>query len=265
LQRFLAGALRRDAPIPDDAALATATSEHVAGNDRLAPAEQADIYRRQFWMRHGDSLAEDYPGLRALAGADVFDALVHAYLGAHPPRTPSLRDLGADIVAFAEAWDGFPSSLRAAALELLRYEHAFVDLFDGAEPPPLDPRKLDLPPEAWEHARLVLHPRMARFALEYPVHHYRRAAAAGEELPAAPEPAPVSLVLFRRDLQIRYEEVEPQALALLEALAAGLPLAPACERVAAGLDPEASAAFEGKIGAWFQAWTAAGWIVDVVA
>jgi len=268
LQGFLAVALRREAPIAGDAALAEATRAHVAGNDRLTPAEQADIYREQFWLRHVESLTEDYPGLRALLGEAVFDALVRAYLDAHPPRTPSLRDLGRDLVPFAERWEGLPAERREAALEMLRYEQCFIELFDGEEPPPLDPAKIQgLPDAAWARARIVLHPLLVRLRLAYPTHRYRIAAVdAGDSgtAPALPERSPVSLVLYRRDLIVRYDEVEPAALALLDALAAGDPLEAACDRVAAGLDPVAAEALAGKLGPWFQAWTEKGWIVDVV-
>ncbi len=274
LQGFLAVALRREAPIAGDAALAAATAPHVAGNDRLSPAEQADLYREQFWLRHLEALTEDYPGLRALAGADTFDALLRAYLGAHPPRTPSLRDLGADLVRFAERWPGFPPERRAAALEILRYEHAFIDVFDGAEPPPLDGRKLAALGEGgWEQARVALHPLLVLLRLEHPMHHYRLAVAGldgtkSAEAPPLPERRPVSLVLYRRDRIVHFEEVEPQALTLLEALGAGVPLAAACDRILDGDDAgdaQAAEALAGRVGAWFQRWTALGWIVDVVA
>jgi hypothetical protein len=267
LQGFLAAALRREEPIADDPALATATRVHVAGNDRVSPVEQADIYRGQFWLRHQECLDEDYPGVRALVGQPVFEALVHAYLGAHPPRTPSLRDLGADLLPFAERWGGFPPSLRSAALEMLRYEQRFIDLFDGADPPPLDPAKIQaIPGDAWDRVRVSLHPLLARLHLEYPTHHFRLAAVAAEaggEPPPPPEREPVSLVLYRKGLVIQYDEVEPEALALLDALADGEPLGAACERAAAPLDPAAAEAFAAQVGGWFQDWTAKRWIVDV--
>src|SRR5689334_17295103 len=94
LQGFLEQAFRRHEPIVSDESAAAACGAHVRGNDRLTPAEQTDIYRRQFWLRHIESLQEDYIGLAHVLGEDGFDAFCHAYLDAHPPRTPSLRDLG---------------------------------------------------------------------------------------------------------------------------------------------------------------------------
>src|SRR4051794_23791320 len=102
---FLSETFRRDDPVAGDPAIAERSRVHVAGNDRVTPAEQVDIYRHQFWLRHRDSLLEDYPGLAYVLGEEGFEAFCRAYLRAHPPRTPSLRDLGADIVTFAERWE----------------------------------------------------------------------------------------------------------------------------------------------------------------
>jgi hypothetical protein len=263
LQAFLAVALRREAPIPEDPAVAASASTHVSGNDRLTPSEQADLYREQFWLRHVASLAEDYPGLRALIGEEAFDALAHAYLSAHPPRTPSLRDLGAQLRAFAATWSGLEER-RDAALEMLGYEQCFIDLFDGADAPPLDAKKLQsIGEDAWERARIALHPLLARMRLAWPVHMFRLSALSGDAPPPFPEPRAVCLVLYRRDNIIQYDELEPPAFALLDALGRGVPLGAACEQVAATLAPEDAEAFSAKVGAWFQDWTSKGWIVDV--
>jgi hypothetical protein len=285
LQRFLTGALRREAPLPEEPAIEEETRAHVRGNDRLSPAQQADLYREQFWLRHVACLVEDYPALYRLLGKDAFERLARAYLTAHPPSTPSLRDLGASLVSFAEAWPGLDALFvdldpaaraerRRMALELLRYEHSFIDLFDGAAPPSLDAAKLAaLGEDAWASARVVLSPLLARHRLTHAMHLYRLGVTGDDEHPAAdttetatlPEPRPVSLALYRQGLVLRYDEIQPLALDLLDALAAGEPLGAACERIAATL-PEAEAeAFGANIGGWFQDWTSKGWIVDVVA
>ncbi len=263
LMGFLLPAFQRMEPVADDAALADRTKAHVTGNDRLTPAEQVDLYRRQFWLRHRDSLLEDYPGLHHVIGEEVFDDLARAYLEAHPPRTPSLRDLGADLIPFAERWGGFPADRREIALDMLRYEHAFIDLFDGPEPEALDAARIaSLPEDAWERARIVLSPLLARVRVAYPVHHLRAAVREGEAAPL-PDRSPACVAVFRQNLSMRFDELEPAAFDLLEALAAGVPLVAACERVAASLDPAEADALGARVGAWFQAWTARKWIVSV--
>lgn len=284
LQKFLSDALRLRGPIADDGAKERETRAFLAGNDRLTPAAQADIYREQFWARHIGSLVEDYPGLSALIGSEAFDAFLTAYLMDCPPRHPSLRDLGDRIVGFAEGYGDFPEGTRAAAIEMVRYENAIVDVFDGAEPPPLDAAKLTaMDEEAWDRARVVLNPLLVRMKLEYPVHTYRIAVKtalespaedggetaccdgpAHRELPPFPAPRPVWLALFRPVLVVSYEELEPEAYALLDALAAGESLPRACDIVAEDLDEESANALMAKVGPWFQQWTTWRWIVDVV-
>jgi putative DNA-binding protein/uncharacterized protein len=263
---FLEPAFRRVDALHGDATIEGEVAAHVTGNSRLTPAEQVDIYRRQYWLRHIDALADDYPGVAYLLGEEGFDAFLRAYLLAHPPRHKSLRDLGCDIVAFGQGY-AFPDDVRAVTLEMLAYEHAFIDLFDGAEPPPLDPEKItSMPEDAWERVRLTIHPLLVRSRVRFPVHRLRLEAKSSDVEPrtSAPVEAPANLVLFRDDNLIRFEELDGPAFALLDALARGEALGPACEQVAATLEPEAAEQLGAQVGAWFQAWTARRWIVDVV-
>jgi hypothetical protein len=266
-QHFLVGALQHPSPIPDDPALAQASSAFVTGNDRLSAAEQVDIYRRQFWLRHRGVMEEDFPGLLHLFGEDGFDGFCGAYLAAHPPRSQSYRDMVRDVVRFAEHYQGFSSpEARVIAVDMARYELALLDVFVGPDAPPLDPAKLEgMPEDAWERARIVLHPSLARLSLSYPVHRLRKAWKGGEAALVPQIPAPVHLALYRaKDLAPHFEELSPEAFALLDALSAGEPLVPACERVAEGLSPEAQEALGESVGAWFQQWAALGFVIDVV-
>ena len=250
--RFLSTAFRRADAIPDDAALAEAAKVHVTGNDRLSPAEQVDIYRRQYWLRHIDALLEDYPGAAFLAGEEAFDAFLRAYLEAHPPKTPSLRDLGADTARFAEGYDfGDKSEI---VREMIRYELAFVDVFDGPEAPALDAAKLRaIPEDGWDRARIVLNPSIARLRCKWPVHRIRLAVKEkrAPELTRGDYP----IVLFRKDLMIHFEDIAPDAFLILEMLSQGASLVAACEAIA----PENA----GYVAEWFQAWTSWKWIIDV--
>lgn len=265
-QALLVRAFQRKDPVADDPAIAAACREKVAGNERVPPDEQVDIYRRQFWLRHRDALLEDYPGLAFLLGESGFDAFVRGYLDAHPPVRPSLRDLGEHIVGFAERWDGF-GDRKAIAIAMARYENSFVDLFDGAEPTALDAGALAaIDPAAWDTARIVLSPllRLARF--DYPVHTLRAEASARitkdgetEEPAAAPAPREVLLAYYRGDdMTIHYEELPEPAFLLLEALGRGEPLPAACARAATAGDDVMA-----KVGGWFQSWTARRWIVGI--
>jgi len=169
------------------------------------------------------------------------------------------------VVSFAETYPGFPPERRGLAIDMVRYEHAFVEVFDGPDTPPLDVARLQAVPEsAWETARIVLHPLLVRMRLGWPVHSIRFAVrdGTGPELPSAP--APVAVAVYRKDLVIHYEELSDAAFELLEALALGTPLVPAMNRIAEHADPSEAAALEADVGTWFQRWASWGWIVDVV-
>jgi hypothetical protein len=272
LQATLSVLFRRQAAIAKEPAL-TATAVAIAtGNPRVTPAEQLDIYRRQFWLRHHDSLLEDFPGLAYVlrsageGGEDALDDFFTAYLVACPPRSPSLRDLPFEAAAFAATY-AFPEGKAGLARAMIDYELAFIEIFDGPEPAPLDGARIAaMPMAAWETARFVVSPVVRRLSLAYPVHQLRLAIRSGETpaLPPAAEPAPVELLLFRQDDLVRFEALEPDASALLDLLSRGTPLVPACSELSSGRSEEEVAVLGQKVGGWFKRFAELGVFADIV-
>jgi hypothetical protein len=275
VQRFLDAAFMKPTSLADDAVMAAECAKWVRGNDRLTPAEQVDIYRRQFWLRHDEALLDDFPGLRRIIGESAWDALLRDYLAAHPPHTPSLRDLGQEMSRFVESY-AFEPSIAELARDMVRYELAFIDVFDGADPPALDTARIAaLTPEAWQSARIVLSGLVRRLRFDHPVHLLRKAirernalvangAAEVPDEPPLPEPKPTRLALFRRANVVHFEELEPAAIDLLDALGRGLSLVEACGEVAGALPQAEAEALGPKVGGWFQRWASWGFIADVV-
>src|SRR6202034_3242477 len=60
MQSFFAGAIRRPVAVAEQPGVRALTPELIAGNSRLSPVAQLEVYREQFWMRHVDALAEDF-------------------------------------------------------------------------------------------------------------------------------------------------------------------------------------------------------------
>lgn len=264
LQRFVADAVRGSEAIDAGSAVAPRVRELVAPSARgMTPEQRLEVYREQFWLRHIKNLDEDYPTLtRVVGGRDAFHALAAEYLGAFPPRTWDLQRLGADVPAFVASharWGRDPLACDAA-----RLDWAFMEAFDAPDAAPIDPRVLASAPEdAWPGARLELHPSLRLLRLGHPVHELRERVQHGEAdaaLPAA-APAPAAVVVYRDSrCVLRAVAVEPLALDLLAALRAGTPLGAACEGVARESGRDA-ADLGAQLGAWFQQWTASGWIV----
>ncbi|WP_394834149.1 DNA-binding domain-containing protein [Pendulispora rubella] len=256
LQAFLARAATCPRPIPEDAPLAAEAELVATGSARLSPAEQVDIYREQFWLRHRGSLLEDYQTLQHLLGDEGFDALCRRYLEVHPPDCPSLRDLAAKMPSFLAHTDPYRDDGLLA--DCAQVEWAFIEAFDAADAPPFDASVLATTEEdAWERAVILFHPSLQVLSLAHPAQTFREAIRRGET-PERPAPQRTHLVVYRANDVLRVEVVEPMAFALLERLARGMPLGPAGEEIAAMDD-----SVESSIGAWFQNWVALGWLADV--
>jgi hypothetical protein len=269
VQRFVLSRLRSLAALPRDQATATAAHDVLTGNDRLAPVEQLEIYRVQFWLRHTASLLEDFPGVSGILGQTAWESLVESYLAAVPPDSFTLRDLGRRFAEHIRAREQTPQ--RELCVDMARLEWAYVEIFDAEENPPLDTARLEaMEDSAWQGARFVLSHALRLLAVSYPVASLRRrlrkaAADGSDEAIALPEPSPQCLALYRganRDLC--YKVLDPVAFAVLERLQSGESLLEACEGAAAG-DPERETRIESEIGTWFLEWGRRGFFREVLA
>ena len=265
IQQLLGGAFRSFTPLQEQPTLHPALLSCVSGNDRLTPLEQADIYRRQFWLRHRDVLREDYPTLRYWLDDEGFEALCEAYLSALPPNSYTLRDLGDRLAEFAASYPHFAPDRGAVARELASFELAMVNVFDGPDVAPVAAEALtEITPDAWPHVRLTLHPVLTVLSLDYPVYRLRRAIMANEKPERVLAPKASFLALWRgEELKVHYRLITVHELRLIDAVRAGATLGAACEAVVAGLDDAEQIDVVSRLGAWFQGWTLRGWVTGV--
>jgi hypothetical protein len=263
VQQLVVRALQEPAPLRPTCDVAMEMVALVTPSARgMTPTERVEVYRDQYWIRHLHNLAEDYPTLTwSVGGAVEFEALGREYLRAHPPVTWNLQRLGERVPAFVAAharWAGHALSRDAA-----RIDWAFMEVFDAADAPSLDPRVLASAPEdAWPGARLGFPPALRILALAYPLHEVRDALKRGES-PEQPTPGDTRLVVWRDAACFLHAvSIEAGAFDLLLALRDGAPLGEACETAARttglGLDAMGS-----RLGGWFQDWTQRGWVSSV--
>jgi hypothetical protein len=262
LQAWLAELFRRRRALTADSTLAPLAAERITGNDRLLPAEQLEIYREQFWLRHTASLVEDFPGLGGILGQRDWERLLEEYLDAHPPRDFSLRELGKELPGFVarQSW----IEQRELCTDMARLEWAYIEAFDAADTTPLDAAELaSIPEDAWERVQIELAPSLRLLELGYPVADLRRELRRSTGAVAIPNPDPRWLVVYRNPERELYDRsVTRGSFALLRALASGTPLVAACER-AIGEVTDLAGEIESSVGAWFQHWAELGWIARV--
>src|SRR5262249_58494423 len=104
----------------------------IKPNDRLTSFERLEIYNRVYWFRILSSLAEDFPGLRAIIGQKNFDKLLVAYLKDCPSESFTLRNLGSRLEKWLRDHPQFAPRRHRIALDMGRLARAACDVFGSA-------------------------------------------------------------------------------------------------------------------------------------
>ncbi len=188
----LSGDNRALAELPPGSA--APSDEFNATADRLLQStsavgarERLGLYHRQYWFRLLDSLAEDFPRVRELLGAEAHVAAIERYLLAHPPACWTLRHLGSGFGEFLRHDAEIAPALRPWAAALAAYDYAHMQVFEAAAPPA--PAEADFASRA-----LTLQPALVLVAVDRPISRLLR---------EGPKPPPRSLSsLVRRELHV---------------------------------------------------------------
>jgi hypothetical protein len=224
----------------------------VLRSKALDSYQRIGIYRDMYLARLREALAADYPALLHFLGDEVLTELVAGYVQAHPSKSYTLNRLG----------DHLPEYIRSATrlarreflYDLARLELAMSQLFDSAESPVLKPKTIaNVPPEAWETARLKPIEAFRLLAFRYPVNAYLKSV---RDRTAHPSTRRKNnwVVIFRRNYTLRRLDLTRPAYDLLSSLAAGVPLGKALSRAAR----HRKAVSEVQLFSWFRDWVANG-------
>lgn len=220
--------------------------EIIKPGPSLTSAERLELYHRQYWFRILDSLAEDFPVLRRMAGDEVFWELIEAYLLERPSRSFTLRHLGEVFADFIEISPLLDETRRPWFSSIARIEYAFMECFESAQG--ALPEADDLANsviELQEHVKLLHLPVPADLCWEWP-----------DFCPASSlEPQPVDVAVWREPSgRSRQERIEAAEVPLLVRLKQGIRLAELFESL-----PE-PAPTEEQITRWFAKWHGHRWL-----
>jgi hypothetical protein len=145
---------------------AAEAEQFIRPNDRLTSFERLEIYNRQYWFRLFSSFEEDFPGLQAVVGRKRFQALMRAYLEAHPSTSFSLRNLGARLVNWLEENPAWTAPHSEVAIEMARLEWADIEAFDNARWPALS---VETRSQINADSQLTLQPHLRLLEAHYPI------------------------------------------------------------------------------------------------
>jgi hypothetical protein len=192
-----------------------------------------DVYRNNVVASLAAGLETGFPALRALIGAERFRGLAIAYARAHPPSSPLMMHLGAEMPAFLAAFA--PLAPLPHLPDLARLELAIRESYHAADAAPVEPADLGaLAPEELAETRLALAPALRLVRSDHPVVSLRRAALDGAPAPRA---AAETALVTRPGYDPQVVALSPAGAAFVGALATGATLGAAAEAGAAR-DPD---------------------------
>jgi hypothetical protein len=247
----------------------------IKPNERLTSFERLEIYNRVYWFRLLSSLADDYPGLRAVIGQRNFDKLLVAYLRDCPSESFTLRNLGSRLEPWLRDHPEFAPRRHPIAMDMVQLEWADIEAFDGRAEPALRPE--DLSAGAGPDLRLKLQPYIQLLDLRYPVDDLLLGVRKDDEdtefasnvfqerrkhkrvqAVAKLKPAEIYLVVHRVDYTVYFRRIDREEFLILSALRQGKPLGRAIEN-AFRKSSIARQERTLRVQAWFQHWAALGW------
>jgi hypothetical protein len=250
--------------------------EIVKPNDRLSSVERLEIYNRVYWFRLLSSLADDFPGLRAVVGQEKFDKIILAYLTELPSVSYTLRDLGSRLEAWLRQHPEFTAGRERIALDMTRLEWADIEAYDAAEWPKLTQEELQ---SLGEDPVFHLQPNLFLLDLAYPVDEFlltvreteepesdiasnvvimERSDSQPEKHYALPKAKKIYLAVHRQENIVYFKRLKPEAFALLRALQQGKTLSQAIESSVDWSGKKLERVME-QLHDWFANWSGLGW------
>lgn len=256
-------------------------ARYIRPNDRLTSFERLEIYNRQYWFRVLGSMAEDFPGLRAILGESRFEDMSRAYLTECPSRSFTLRNLGSRLEGWLRRNPKWIRGKKLLALDMARLEWADIEAFDGEAEPVLRGEELDR--ASASKLSLRLQPYVQLLELHYPVDDLvlqvrdddsgadvasnavaERRKGLKVRSVAALQPERIFLVVHRIDFSVYFRRIEREDYAMLTVLRAGKPITAAIELAFKESSiPEFNRG--GYIRHCFETWATLGWFCQPAA
>lgn len=238
----------------------------------LTSVERLQVYAGAYYARLIECLRVEFPSLVHVLGMETFDRFAFAYLQRYPSSSYTLANLGgrfpqylAETRPSEEALSGELPGWPQFLIDLAVVERTYSEVFDG---PGVEGERclqaedlLQISPERWPDARLIVVPCLRLLTLQYPVHEYISAVRHNKE-PAIPGAAPTYLVVSRCDYIVRRRSVAPVEFEVLKALADGKSVGTSLER-AAELSQTEFEVLAASVRQWFCQWSLAAYLQAV--
>ncbi|WP_025127771.1 DNA-binding domain-containing protein [Pseudomonas sp. PH1b] len=189
------------------------------------PASRFAVYRNNVQGSLINALAESYPVVAQLVGADFFRVMARTYVQDFAPCSPLLNDYGQDFGDFIQGFTpvaGLPYLADTARLERLR-----IEAYHAADAQPLEPARLLTAmsqPDSLGQARLLLHPSLRTLHSGYAVVNLWAAHQSDRAWPAFELQQEQYVLVLRNGLEVEVIAVDAGCLSFINSLRNQWPL-----------------------------------------
>lgn len=233
--------------------------------------ERLQVYANAYYARLLEVLASEYPALAHALGPELFQEFAWGYVQECPSESYTLHDFGRRFPEYLSrtrperATESAEPDWADFLTDLALLERTYSEVFDGPGVEGqllLDREALSrIESQHWPDVRLVPVPCLKLLHLRFPAHEYVTAVRR-RETPEIPHPAPVWLVVTRRDFVVRRVAVSDVEFAALAVLVSGGTIVESLSAGHArwGGDVEQLAA---EVQRWFREWSAAGYFLGL--
>jgi hypothetical protein len=207
------------------------------------PVRRFAVHRNNVVASLVDALADTFPVVQSLVGAQFFRAMAAAFARAHPPASPLLHRYGGELPAFIE---GVAPARRLPYLaDVARLEHARVAACHAVDAEPLC--RAQLAPflacgERVGQLRFVPHPALRWLASPHPVASLWAAHQGEGKLEDIDLAQGESALVVRPGMEVMVLRCDPATIAFVEAVNARASFAEAAAAAACvpGFNPSAT-------------------------
>jgi len=196
-------------------------TELIRPAENLTSSQKIGIYARGYVLRLMECMQAEYPALKHLLGAELFETFVKAYLVNMPPTSPDLYDLGTNFAAFLKASqpnNGNDNPMLDLPVELAMLERALAEAsrckgLEGTGTVSIDDKALYL----FDTHAIQTSPCLQLLDLQFALTGFIKAVQQGNEA-LTPAIAQSYVAISRKDYIVYMHEVEPWQWHFLKAL-----------------------------------------------
>ncbi len=176
------------------------------------------IYNNAYQIRLVEALAEDYPMLNQLLGAESFKELAREYIDKYPSSSFSLRGFGRKLATFLAQETLYQK--QAYLSELAAIEWQLVDVFDLADSPVASISDMSrFAPEDWPLLRFKLHGSVRWLTMHWNITEIYQALRTDTDIPDLRRlQSPQVCLVWRKQYSPHYRTLDSRECLLLKTI-----------------------------------------------